>query len=264
MSLLETLFGGAVVVVILHWLQGRLGLTNYWRGVISGVIPTFGYALYAIMTGDGLDVIAIHVAIFLATATVLSLLASDKQNSSGRAMHWAPKALIAFFVLLFVVDAAFVSIATQGVPPWVASLILPRAKDHPVYTGFSGVTEHTETAAKAVNQQLKKRSDEQGLGWDVELGGLSALVAGQEVSNVLTMRLHDRQKQPIQNAVVTLDIFRPGNVDTLAQLRLQQDKAGEYRATVRIPHAGSWVVKLIIEADGKRIEREHDVNVSVS
>ncbi len=264
MSLLETLFGGTVVVVILHWLLGRLGLANYWRGVISGAIPTIAYALYAIMAGDGLDVIAIHVAIFLAAATVLSLLASDKKNNSRRTLHWVPKALIVFFVLLFVVDAAFVSIASQGVPPWLASLVLPRAKEQPVYTGFSGVTEHNQAAAKAVSQQLKKRSDEQRLGWDVELTGLSALVAGEKGASKLTLRLHDSKKQPIQNAVVTLDIFRPGNVETLAQLRLQQDKPGEYSSAVRIPHPGFWVVKLIIEADGNRIVREHDVNVSAS
>jgi len=61
MSLLETLFGGAIIVVILHWLLGRAGLANYWRGVISGAVPTIGYAFYAIIKGDELDVIAIHV-----------------------------------------------------------------------------------------------------------------------------------------------------------------------------------------------------------
>lgn len=263
MSLLETLFGGTVIVVILHWLLGRLGLANYWRGVISGAIPTIGYAFYAVIKGDGLDVIAIHVAIFLATATVLSLLASDKSNS-GKRMHWVPKALVVFFGLLAVIDGTFVSISSQGVPPWVASMIMPRAKDHPVYSGFSGVTEHNEQAAKAVNEHLKMLSDEQKLGWAVEMVGLDTLKAGPAASNKLTMRLHDRQKQPIQDAVVTLNFFRPGYVQTLPPLQLQQNKPGEYEGSISIPDTGSWVVKLVIEADGKRIEREHDVSVAAS
>ena len=263
MSLLETLFGGTVIVVILHWLFGRLGLANYWRGVISGALPTIGYAFYAVTHGDGLDVIAIHVAIFLATATVLSLLASDKSNS-GKRMHWVPKLLMVFFGLLAVIDGAFVAISTNGVPPWVASMIMPRAKNHPVYSGFSGVTEHNEQAAKAVNEHLKMLSDEQKLGWDVDMEGLDTLKAGPAAQNKLTMRLHDRQKQPMQNAVVTLNFFRPGYVQTLPPLRLQQNKPGEYHGSISIPDTGSWVVQLVIEADGQRVEREHDVSVTAS
>lgn len=264
MSLLETLFGGTAATVILHWLLGQIGIANYWRGVISGAIPTVGYTVYAIILGAGLDKIAIHIAVFLAAATVLSLLASDKRNTRGRVLHWVPKAFIVFFVLLFIVNAAFVSIATNGVPPWIASVFLPRAAVAPVYTGFSGVTEHNQSAAKAVTQQLKKLSDEERLGWDIELTGLSTLIAGQGISNPLSMQLLDRQKRPIQNAVITLDIFRPGNVEPLPQLRLLPDKHGEYRGAVHIPHSGSWIVKLMIEADGKRIVREHDVHVSAS
>ncbi|HUW28727.1 MAG TPA: FixH family protein [Sulfuriferula sp.] len=263
MSLLETLFGGTVIVVILHWLLGRIGLATYWRGVISGALPTIAYAFYAVTKGDGLDVIAIHVAIFLATATVLSLLASDKSNS-GKRMHWVPKSLAVFFGLLAVIDGAFVTISTQGVPPWVASMIMPRAKDHPVYSGFSGVTEHNDQAAKAVNEHLKMLSDEQKLGWEVEMIGLDTLKAGPAASNKLAMRLHDRQKQPLQNAVVTLSFFRPGYVQTLPLLQLQQNKPGEYDGSISIPDTGSWVVKLVIEVDGKRIEREHDVSVAAS
>ena len=92
--------------------------------------------------------------------------------------------------------------------------------------------------------------------------GLDTLKAGPVASNKLTMRLHDRQKQPMQNAVVTLNIFRPGYVQTLPSLQLQQSKPGEYDGSVSIPDTGSWVVKLVIEADGKRVEREHDVSVT--
>ena len=263
MSLLETLFGGTVIVVILHWLLGRAGLANYWRGVISGAVPTIAYAVYAISKGDELDVIAIHVAIYLATATVLSLLASDKRNS-GKRMHWAPKALVVFFGLLAVIDGTFVAVSTQGVPPWVASLIMPRAKNHPVYSGFSGVTEHNEQAAKAVNEHLKMLSDEQKLGWDVEMEGLDRMKAGPSAVNKLVMNLHDRQKQPMQNAVVTLNFFRPGYVQMLPPLRLLEGKPGEYDGSINIPGTGSWVVKLVIEANGQRVEREHDVSVPAS
>lgn len=263
MSLLETLFGGTVIVVILHWLLGRAGMPNYWRGVISGAVPTIAYAFYAIINADELDVIAIHVAIYLAAATVLSLLASDKRDS-GKRMHWAPKAMIIFFSLLAALDGAFVSVSTRGVPPWVASMIMPRAKTHPVYSGFSGVTEHNDQAAKAVNEQLKKLSDEQKLGWDVEVSGLETLKTGPIAANDITMNLHDRLKQPIKNAVVTLSFFRPGYVQKLPPLRLVESKPGEYAGRISMPGTGSWVVKLVIEANGQRIEREHDVSVPAS
>ena len=262
MSMLQTLFGGVVAVLALHWMLGRAGMPNYWRGVISAAIPTFAYAAYSTVDWPGLDVVAIHVAVFLAAATVMTLLAGSKRKAGSR-IHWIPKVMMGFFAILFVVDAAFVTTSTNGLPPQLASLFLPKAKDHPVYTGFSGVTEHNEQAAAAVNQHLKKLSLEQELGWDVEVVGLKTLKAGG-LKNPLRMRLLDRQKHPMPDAQITVEIFRAGNVDTLPPVQLIPVSAGEYAGAISVPEAGLWVARIVIEAAGKRVEKEREVNVAAS
>lgn len=262
MSLLQTLFGGMALVLLLHWLLARMGIANYWRGVIAGALPTLGYLAYSGGSWPGLDTVAIHVTLFLATATVATLLAGV-QRKSGSRLHWAPKAIALFFVALFVVNAAFVSIASKGLPPQIASMLLPRAQQ-PVYTGFSGVTEHNTQAARAVSQQLKQLSQLKELGWHIEVEGLNGLAAGRTLSNAVTVRLRDRRAEPMMNAIVTLDFFRPGGTQALLQTRLQPGAAGEYRGAVSFPDPGIWVMKLAIGAEGKHIEAERDVTVLAS
>ena len=263
MSLLDTLFGGVILVIFIHWLLGRFGIANYWRGVISAGVVSSAILSYSLIHGLSLDTVSIHLAVFLSTATVMTLL-SGAENQTEKGLHWIPKIFIGFFVVLFVVDGAFVSISTQGVSTYIASLFLPRAKDKPVYTGFSGVTEHNEQAAKAENQHLKQLSSLRELGWDIEVDGVTQLVAGNKLTNAVDIRLLDKNKQPIETASVQVQFFRPGNVEALAQTRLDGVGQGRYTGQFSIPDNGSWIMRTTIDAEGKRIQVERDVTVKAA
>lgn len=263
MSLVQTLFGGTVLVILIHWLLGRFGIANYWRGVVSAAVVSIAILSYSLINGLSLDIVSVHLAVFLTTATAMTLLGRPEQRA-GKGLHWVPKIFIGFFAILFVVDGAFVSISTKGVSTYIASLFLPRAKIHPVYTGFSGVTEHNEQAAKAENQHLKQLSSLRELGWGIEVVGVKQLVAGNKLTNAVDVRLNDKNNMPIENAIVTVQFFRAGNVEAQAQTRLEDVGKGSYSGQFSIPDAGSWIMRTIIDAEGKRIQVERDVVVKTA
>lgn len=260
MTLVQTLFGGVVAVVFIHWLLGRFGIGNYWRGVISAAVVSIAILSYSLINELSLDIVSVHLAVFFTAATAMTLLGQPGQQS-GKGLHWIPKIFVGFFLILFIVDGAFVSISTKGVSTYVASLFLPRAKEKPVYTGFSGVTEHNEQAANAENQHLKQLSSLRELGWRIEVAGSNSLVAGNAYTNAISVQLHDKTSQPIENADVQVRFFRPGNVEALAQTRLDDVGGGNYSGQFSIPDGGSWVMRTTIEAEGKRIEADRDVSV---
>lgn len=264
MSLLQTLFGGVVLVVLIHWLLGRFGVANYWRGVISAALVSAAILSYSLINDLALDTVSIHLAVFLTTATIMTLLGRPEQQQPGKGLHWVPKIFIGFFIILFVVDGAFVSISTKGVSTNIAGMFLPRAQNKPVYTGFSGVTEHNEQAARAESHHLKQLSSLRDLGWGIEVEGTTALVSGNKFTNSINVKLQDKARLPMENAVVQVQFFRPGNVKALAETRLDDVGTGHYIGQFSIPENGRWVMRTTIDADGKRIEVERDVTVKAN
>ena len=159
MSILITLFGGALLIVVLYFAFGALRLPNYWRAVVSGGAVLLSYLVIAARNWPGLDVVAMHVAVFIATAVILSLLNARRAEPSNK-LHWAPKVIIGFFLLLFAIDGAFIYIASHGLPEFMTKRFMPGADKGGAHTAFPGVMPHGEDAAKAVNSHLKQQAEQ--------------------------------------------------------------------------------------------------------
>lgn len=157
MNLLFTLFGGALLIVVAYFALGTLRLPNYWRAVISGGLVLLAYVVMAMRQWPGLDTLAIHGVVFIATAAILSLRGARRTETATK-LHWAPKLLIGFFLVLFLVDGALIYIASHGLPAPLAKL-MPNAGQGGAHTAFPGVTPHGEDAAKAVNAHLKEQAE---------------------------------------------------------------------------------------------------------
>ncbi len=262
MSLLTTLFGGLVMVVGLHLGLGRAGVTNYWRGVVAGAVPSFvllGYSLFHNMT---LDVISIHLAVFLSTATVMTMIAGVKREESSSGIHWSIKTMIVFFLVLFLVDGAFVSISTNGVPPEIAAWFLPNASKKPVYTGFSGLTRHDEDAANAVNEQLKEVDKLRKLGWKIEIDGSNHLAIGGN-GNPVRVVLIDAQHVPMNGAIVTEQLLRAETQQPMPKVTLAQRADGEYTGDLPVPQGGNWVLRTEITYEGQHIKIDRDIRIDI-
>lgn len=259
----QTLFGGALLIIVLYYLLRVFGVSNYWRGVISGTASVTAYLVLSILKWPGGDVVSMHMAVFLATATVLTLIGGRRSDVKQR-LHWGPKVIIGFFLLLFVIDGGLLMISGQGVPPSVAKWFLPPAKKSstPAHTAFSGVVPHGEEAAKTINQFMKSAEKQRRLGWDVAIAGLDRLRQGS--SAVLSVNAIDESSKPLQGATVKVAIARPGLAQPEQIVNLAEAAPGEYRGQLTMSLPGSWVALIQLQRGEDRYEMQQHLEVTTA
>jgi nitrogen fixation protein FixH len=255
MNLFTTIFGGMILTAVLYGV-GRAGrLPNFWAAVVATGIPSFAYLVYAWSHWPGLDVVTINLVAYPTVALLLFQLYGAKgRHFSG--VHWAPKLMISFFVILTVLLGGFVYTADNGLPPKLASLVLPGAQGKNVHTGFAGVVPHGEEAANAISQQLKLSSELGKLGWQVEVVGLDALRPGR--MGTVTISMRDRRGQTMSDARIQLELRRPGQRPEQV-LPLAWNGVDAYRAEARLRAGGVWLASMVLEARGEHIVLEHSI-----
>lgn len=255
-----TLFGGAALIAVLYFALRLAGVSNYWRGVISGALPTMAIMLYSLSHWPGGDVVALHLAMYVATATVLTLTGDRKKGAPRQKLHWIPMVFIAGFLMLAALMAAFVTISINGLPPVLAQFIMPNAADKKVYTAFSGEVPHDEAAAKTVSQYMKKSERQRQLGWQIEVDGLDQLKLNQAAE--ITVTIKDGAQQPLDGAVVSLSIKHPADgADTGKSTSLSAVAPGRYRAKLNMDRPGQWVAVLHIERGRDNFETAKEILV---
>lgn len=256
MSLFITIFGGMLLTALLY-LVGRLArLSNFWAAVMGAAIPSFAYLGYALGRPVGLDTITLHVIAYPTVAVLLGMLNSEKAKRQSN-VHWAPKLLVGFFLVMMVMMAGFVYVAGQGLPPALAQILLPNIKGKNVHTGFAGVVEHQQDAAKGIGHHLGMGDKLAKLGWHVEVSGLSDVRAGQP--NPVTVRILDTAGRPVDGVAVSLTLTRPGQPAVLGQLALEPGTAG-YQGTLAGLDSGAWVAGLRLARGNDVIALEHSLD----
>lgn len=246
MNTINTLFGGLVSVLVLYAIGGAFrGLSPMLRAVLAGLIPLAVYFALIVGRWPGLDVVAIHVSVFLAAALVLFAMTQFRQRTAGR-MHWAPKLLTAFFIGLVFLNGTLLYISTKGLPEPIARWWLG-SDGGPVYSGFSGVVPHGEGAAKAVSSELKEAHRESQLGWQVDVSGLDNV---DSRSIPLQVRIKDRTGLPVERVDAEVRLMRPGSTTPAQTLPFVSGEAGVYLATLSVPAAGRWLLELRLMRDG--------------
>jgi len=253
MNLFVSIFGGMLLTVIVFGLVRMAKLSNFWSAVIASALPSFAYMAYSVANWPGLDVLTIHVVAFPTVALLLFQIGGAKDGPYQK-IHWAPKLMIGFFVIITVILGGFVYIAGKGVPPAVAQWLLPNIQGKTVYTGFAGVVAHGEEASKSIAHHRNMESKLAKLGWNVEVIGLDALRPGY--SGDVRVMVRDKQGQPVSSVRVSLGIGRPGQI---AQTRFSFSPAddGGYWAQILLPASGEWLAVLLLESSGERVAFEH-------
>lgn len=242
MSFTETLFGGLAAVVVLFFLARRLGLSYYWSAILSGSMPFLAYLGYsATATSLSGDVLAIHFVVFMAGAAVLGIFGNMQRNKEP--MHWAPKLLIGFFVMLTVLMAGFLSIATNGLPVQVAKWIMPNARNQTMHTGFPGAVPHERN--QLYEPHLQRLEQQRNLGWTVEVKGLESLK--ENTPAAVLLRVKDKQGAAVNSAKVSLNVWRMANSSDDRRLELTPQGDGSYGAQLNLSDAGNWIAEIYIE-----------------
>jgi hypothetical protein len=255
MSLLVTIFGGMLLTALLYGVASRTRLSNFWSAVLAAGLPSVAYLVYAFAHWPGLDVVTMHVVAFPTVSLLLYLLYEGKPGESKK-IHWVPKLLIAFFVVLTALLGCFVYIAVNGLPPAVTAIVLPNAKGKIVHTGFAGVVEHGEEAANGISVHRDIEARLAKLGWHVEVDGLQAL-SSTRVSEIKVL-LRGADGHGVAGQKLAFALYRPGQHPPAGKT-MREMADGDYRTNVELPDAGFWTTAIEIDAAGKRITLEHSI-----
>ena len=234
MNTLITLFGGLGAVLVLYAIGGFIrDVPPMLRAVLAGVIPLLAYFGLILGNWPGLDVVAMHISVFMAAALVMHALSQFRRR--GKRMHWAPKLLIAFFSGLVVFNAGLLYVANSGLPEPIGRWWM--GGDGKVYSGFSGVVAHDQAAAKAVSSELSESHRESMVGWQVETDA-------QATGGVLqvVVRVRDRTGLPVNGVRGDIQLTRLGAATPAARLALAASDAGVYQGALALPAAGRWLV----------------------
>ncbi|MDP3123747.1 MAG: FixH family protein [Thiobacillus sp.] len=244
MNTMTTLSGGLLAVFVLYQIGGRFPtLPPTLRALLAGLLPLLAYFLLIVGRWPGLDVVAIHISVFLAAGLVLYAVTQFRRRSAGR-MHWAPKLLIGFFLGLVVINGSLLYIASNGLPGelgrwWLGS------DGGAVHSGFSGVVEHGQSAAKAVSSELSQTHRESELGWQVEVSGLG----GSDSPRAIEVRVRDRTGLPVERLDAEVRLLRPGAAQAVHSAPLNTLDAGVYGGMLALPASGRWLVEVRLLRD---------------
>jgi len=232
-----SLFGGLAAVLILFAALRALRMPAEPAGLVAAVAPLLAYIATLFGRWPGLDVVAIHIAVFIVAAFMLVVLSRNRAKQAR--MHWVPRALMVFFLVLIVMNAGLLYVSTQGLPPSLARMLLPGTGGKTLHTGFSGTTRHGDEAAKAIGADLSRLHQNEQLGWQVRVEGLRMPSAGQ---NTVTVIAEDRQGNPLNGLAGSIELARPGTKGETVPLEPLGD--GRYAARLDFAATGLWLVEL--------------------
>ncbi len=247
-----SIFGGMLFTVIVFGVAKKFKLSNFWAAVVAAALPSFAYAGYAVANWPGLDVLTMHLVAYPTVALLLFQMGGSGGRSSGQ-VHWAPKLLIGFFLLVTVVMGGFVYIAAKGVPPSIAQWLLPNIQGKTVHTGFAGVVVHGEEASKSIAYQRNLDNKLSKLGWKVEVFGLTGLRSA--APGDLRVVIHDKNDLPVSDVQVSIGFMHPGQ-SAQERFLFSAMEDGSYLAKVRLPDSGEWLAVLALERGADRIVLE--------
>lgn len=256
MTLLISIFGGMALTAALYVGARLARLSNFWAAVSAAGVPTVAYLAYAFSHPVGLDVITLHVITYPTVAFLFAVLNGPKVQRH-QTMHWAPKLLIAFFLIMLCVMAGFVYIAGQGLPPALARWLLPDVGTKTIHTGFAGVVEHHQEAAKGVGHRLRMEDKLAKLGWQVVVEGLQEVKADAPID--VQVAITDSAQQPVKGVNVTLALSRPGQ--GLEERIPLTETTDAYTGKLSGKPNGTWVATLAMNRGGQSIELEHTLEI---
>lgn len=256
MTTSQTLFGGLALVGLIYYGLRFLRISNYWAAVTAAGIPIAFYLALKAGRWPGGDQLAMHIAAYIAAATGLAMIGL-RQNSDKRRMHWAPRALIIFFLILFVINASLMTIATKGLPPSLARLLLPGDRAETPHTAFPGVVPHGGGAAKTISSELKARQRLAELGWRLEVTGLS----GWRAAAPQTVRLAIRAPLP-PRVNAKLELRRSGEAAAGISQPFTALGGADYALTLNAPSAGAWQATLLLDTGTETLRFEHALEIA--
>ena len=229
-------------------MQGKQVALIMFMAVVGIYVP------YSILNWHGMDIFAIHIALFGTTPYVLGIITSHweirrklGEEDDGRWFHWAPATMVVFFIIIATVDAIIITLSREGMSTTVLEKISPREEaGRQVTTVFPGTTadDFQEKYEQFNDYQDQLRLQEER-GWQINKGFLDTPYVNESVP--FQVQVLDKQGAPISSADIQARFLRPSDKRADFSFGLTEVEPGLYQTELTMPLAGRWylVMKVI-------------------
>lgn len=134
---------------------------------------------------------------------------------------------------LFVAGFAII-IAVNGTMMWLA------------VGSFSGLySGHARERGVHYNEVVAQQRSRDALGWTVQVGW-------QPGSDRLDLTVSDAAGQPLEAAVVGIELIRPAEKRPPIEVMMIGSGGGRFSGDVTLPARGNWDADIVVEAEGQR------------
>ena len=231
-------------------MQGKQVALIMFMAVVGIYVP------YSILNWYGMDIFAIHIALFGTTPYVLGIITSHweirrklGEEDDGRWFHWAPATMVVFFIIIATVDAIIITLSREGMSTTVLEKISPREEaGRQVTTAFPGTTadDFQEKYEQFNDYQDQLRLQEER-GWQVKKGFLDTPYANELVP--FQVQVLDKQGTPISSADIQARFLRPSDKRADFSFGLTEVEPGLYKTELTMPLAGRWYLVMKVVKD---------------
>jgi len=267
-NLLVTLLGGVfTITAVFILLYNVSNMSGKMVAVVMAFAVTATYVPVSIFIWPGADVFAIHIALYLVSVYVLGIVTSqrDLRRQSGKegfGFHWAPAAIVTFFVILLIMDSFFIMFATKGMNKDIAEMLLPEPlSGGKVSSRFPGTVSHDyHQKQNQYNDYLKRFEAQKLRDWSIRKGWLGEAVVNQPA--IFRVEIKDKENKRVKNAIIKGSFLRPANskLDTL--FTMQEIEPGVYQQSITLTEPGNWdlILKITKNNDEHEIRAKTVVN----
>lgn len=259
-NILITLLGGVLTIATIFILLYRVSnMSGKMVAIVMAFAVVATYVPISIFIWPGADVFAIHIALYLVSVYVLGIVTSqrDLRRQSGKegfGFHWAPAAIVTFFVVLIIMDSFFIMFATKGMNTSIAKWLLPApASGGKVSSHFPGTVSHDYHQKQSqYNDYLKRFETQKLLNWTIRKGWLGEAIVNNPA--IFRVEIKTNTNKIVKNAKITGTFLRPADSKRDIKFTMQEIEPGVYQQSITLTERGNWDLILKIHKDNNHHE----------
>ncbi|WP_018879338.1 FixH family protein [Thioalkalivibrio sp. ALE9] len=264
-NLVITLGVGTAALAILFALIYRFTrLKAYSTSAVVVALMLFVFIPYSILTWQGADVFAIHLALYIIVPYGLGIVFTQKEaeaESGGKAkigrLHWAPLVLVGFFTIVASVQAVLITLAHNGMPQQFIGSILPEPENRAeqVTSAFPGTVAGMESRKQALAvHRVSELQAQREKGWQVRQGWVERPTEGQAAT--LQVEVRDADGVPINDASIRGIFMWLADERRDQGFEMQHMGEGLYQVEVALPAPGRWDLRFQVQRDDQLLEQQ--------
>ncbi|WP_018871742.1 FixH family protein [Thioalkalivibrio sp. ALJ16] len=256
--------GTALLAMLFMLIYRFTRLKAYSTAAVVVALMLFVFIPYSILTWQGADVFAIHLALYIIVPYGLGIVFTQKEaeaESGAKAkmgrLHWAPLVLVGFFTIVASVQAVLITLAHNGMPQQFIGSILPEPENRAerVTSGFPGTVAGMESRDQALAvHRVSELQAQRQIGWQVRQGWVERPTEGEAAT--LQIEVRDAAGEPINDARIAGLFMWLADERRDQGFEMQPMGEGLYQVEIALPAPGRWDLRFQVSHDGQLLEQQ--------